>query len=1002
MPPQFNTEDLRKALDRYSEYEENNPYSQDDAREYLFERARDEGFLDNYVQELLEERGYEADDDFDSSSIDSYDIEYGRDRLDVSDFPDAIPVSEQYRVDPDLEEYNVYNFVNENPKARQFFTDQTINLQGTDAQNRFLRSLRAGSFTPQQLNTLRQVRFAGNSNVLENFSDEDFAFETADAINREATGRDVAPLRPIYENTAEALNQIQGLESVASNLREYTEDLRDIRSRLNSAESQPSRPLDSSFSSDTRQTTLPITFNDNDQVERLRTRLNSLPTSLNTVNELAEARNNLYGLQRDLRSVLSARQNPNEAIRTNLRATVLPQVEAFLGPTETNRAIDNAYRLQAEDRLQARDDARERSDYFRLLRQQDAGTRRPEFIVSRDTSPLSLSNSEGMRPIPGLNELLNADRFNKVKTILSQYPEVESILETSIKDTQRKPIRGQEAKQYMPFIDTEQVISMPVDRKNIYNDMLKNLPEFVEDPERGRNFIKDIEVLYTSGNTEKQKIALNSLDAFGYGDALRGISAPAISSSRPIVGGGRYVSTSNLTDKADTEPLASRIKTRSEELDRAFSSLSSDELRQMYPNYFDRPSVERKLEINYDPDTNTVKPVAPGDTNVYGISISTGNPIFNSRAALNELPDNISLNALRFLADNPILGSTSVAFTTKAPGRGSGYDMEPKNLPSAVSDAFSRFAQSTALEGLPPGTLVTNSPLPSSDLLRKKLAEGFDESTSSTVRKLQPFADEGQTLPNLRGAAYQSAGFGPYGRGRQVAYIDAQGRVVPLQLTKPEPGLEGRLDIREDEIRVPQNRLPLSSKAYYSVNPVSAALTGAQELGRGVRRAPASLLPGVADLIPSPEAIQTGYQRGPVEMSKQMATEFVQSLPTAAAAAGVLSTPVAAPFAPGIGAGLVGTAAARALNEVVRQQTGEGIIPKLRQAIGTEPRTGVAAPQRTAPYITPQIRPLTSAQKAEMNRQQNQNELQRRVNLVRERFNPVKGEFGISELLFGR
>jgi hypothetical protein len=138
-------------------------------------------------------------------------------------------------------------------------------------------------------------------------------------------------------------------------------------------------------------------------------------------------------------------------------------------------------------------------------------------------------------------------------------------------------------------------------------------------------------------------------------------------------------------------------------------------------------------------------------------------------------------------------------------------------------------------------------------------------------------------------------------------------------------------------------------------------------------------------------------------MGKQMAQEFVQGLPTAAAAAGVLATPLAAPLAPGIGAGLVGTAGARALNEVVRQETGEGIVPKLRQAVGAAPRTGVASPSRTGSRpLTAQVKPLSSAQRAELTRQQNRNELQRRIDLAKERFNPGKLEFGLSELLRGR
>jgi hypothetical protein len=190
--------------------------------------------------------------------------------------------------------------------------------------------------------------------------------------------------------------------------------------------------------------------------------------------------------------------------------------------------------------------------------------------------------------------------------------------------------------------------------------------------------------------------------------------------------------------------------------------------------------------------------------------------------------------------------------------------------------------------------------------------------------------------------------------------------------------------------------------SYFSLDPVTSAAQGLQELGRGIRRTPASLLPGAADLIPSPEAVRTGFREGPAAMGRQMGQEFVQSLPAAAVSAGVLATPVMAPLAPGIGAAMVGIAGTRAANEVVRQQTGEGIVSKLRQTIGTTPRTGVASPARRGPIVTPQIRPTTQAQRNEMQRRQNRNELQRRIDLVRERFNPSKLEFGLSELLFGR
>ena len=172
---------------------------------------------------------------------------------------------------------------------------------------------------------------------------------------------------------------------------------------------------------------------------------------------------------------------------------------------------------------------------------------------------------------------------------------------------------------------------------------------------------------------------------------------------------------------------------------------------------------------------------------------------------------------------------------------------------------------------------------------------------------------------------------------------------------------------------------------------------------RAISRNPASLLPGAADLIPSPEAIQTGYKQGPAAMGQQMGNEFVQNLPTSAAFAGALSTPVLAPLAPGIGLGFVGSAAVNAANEVVRQETGEGIVPKVRLFIGTAPRTGVSAkPRKAERPLYAQVTQTSPASVKESQRLANRNELQQRIDLMRERFNPRKGEFGLSELLFGR
>jgi hypothetical protein len=75
----------------------------------------------------------------------------------------------------------------------------------------------------------------------------------------------------------------------------------------------------------------------------------------------------------------------------------------------------------------------------------------------------------------------------------------------------------------------------------------------------------------------------------------------------------------------------------------------------------------------------------------------------------------------------------------------------------------------------------------------------------------------------------------------------------------------------------------------------------------------------------------------------------------------------------------------------------------MRQFIGTAPRTNVAGkPRMAAAPLTAEIKPLSSQGKAEMNRRQNRNELEKRLDLVKERFNPRRGEFGLSELIFGR
>lgn len=370
-------------------------------------------------------------------------------------------------------------------------------------------------------------------------------------------------------------------------------------------------------------------------------------------------------------------------------------------------------------------------------------------------------------------------------------------------------------------------------------------------------------------------------------------------------------------------------------------------------------------------------------------------------------------SVLKMLEDKPYAGVYNIDFTVN----GSYGDV---NAPPEVKQDIMNFVTNNFRRGLPLGAVVRNNPA-SNESTRNRPESG-----------------------NKRALWYQKMGFGADTVQGQYGYIDPDtGSTVPIQPFRA-PLSEGKDTYK---------------RSYYSVDPINAAVAGARELTAGIKRAPSALLPGAADLIPSPEAIRTGYQQGPAAMGRQMATEFVQSLPTAAASAAVLATPIAAPLAPGIGAGMVGVAGTRALNEVVRQQTGEGIVPKLRQTIGTAPRTGVAnraapvatnlqraigtpavqngktvywagpdygwqsgssfnkvrdlviaretvAPTRrnlgSRPAVIPQIRPLNPAQRAEMQRRQKRNELQRRVDLANEQRNIWRGDLGLTELLTGR
>ena len=703
--------------------------------------------------------------------------------------------------------------------------------------------------------------------------------------------------------------------------------------------------------------------------------------------------------------------------REFFESQILPQVREVLGASGVQDAYTLSRTALARE-SQARLDAQREREFLEDLR----GT--PVDRPVRLPEPISMKGlgSFGEQPgIPGLldqveetNEGIEQLRKQRIVEafgdLLTEYPELSRVLYTD-PDQRGKASRVRKAgfAPYLNYVDKEQVFSAPEDRVDLYNQILSaydNLDDHSVSRDELTGWLREIEDGYTSGDPERQAEARDLLKQyFPDPEKLDRIETPSFRENRPVIGGGGY-------EPVKDNPLINRINQRARSFNDLYRQLGAtdiDEAARTYPglqSVRDRSGAEAGFYL--DPDTKEVFDAEFDDPEAYGVAVRRYVP---GGAALAELDaqdilgSEISKNALRFLADYPVVATSDISFSTREPGYGeAGYSA--KVLPPELVNPVTSFVADTAFRDLRPGTVLTNNPLSTSDLLDKRIEEGKSAKESSTIRKLQPFIDANSQLPNLRGLAYTSAGFGPVTKsGSQVSYIDEQGQAIPIQLERPEVPLRGIVAIREGgNASVFNPSLPASATArYYGLDPVSSAASAIPGVLSNIRRVPSALLPGAADLIPSPEAIRTGYAQGPVEMGKQMAQEFAQSLPTAAGAAMLLSTPALAPLAPGIGAGMVGTAGAKALNEVVRQETGEGIVPKVRQFLGTAPRTGVSAPQvQGEKPLTAEIRPLTQAQRQKMNQQATQSEMQRRMELAKERFNPRKGEFGLSELIFGR
>jgi len=263
--------------------------------------------------------------------------------------------------------------------------------------------------------------------------------------------------------------------------------------------------------------------------------------------------------------------------------------------------------------------------------------------------------------------------------------------------------------------------------------------------------------------------------------------------------------------------------------------------RVLYAIYFIRsgPVAQSEIEQRYsfNPETEKAFIDPQGE---YGVMLNRG---FTPRSTEPFNPEQLnqvqSQNVLRYLADNPITGVNTISFKTQKPG--DVYTYESKDLPRPVFDLMERFVKQEALRGLRPGTLVVNRPIPTEDIVRNLEESGLTPEESSTLRRRETFIGK---EPNARAAAYRAGGFGPLtSSGEQMAYVNAEGNIVPLQARRADATLRGEILVNPVEAEIIQSRLPLTTRAYYAADPLSSAVRGAAEV---IRRNPLGTAGGAA------------------------------------------------------------------------------------------------------------------------------------------------------------
>lgn len=323
-----------------------------------------------------------------------------------------------------------------------------------------------------------------------------------------------------------------------------------------------------------------------------------------------------------------------------------------------------------------------------------------------------------------------------------------------------------------------------------------------------------------------------------------------------------------------------------------------------------------------------------------------------------------------------------------------------------------RYTLGEALQAVPVGGTVTAAPIGAQKGARARIYSSLTNDALATFKGVTPNPNQLPTDEEFRAAAqgegYQLADLAPINRNRGRIITDRLSPTTWRNVNKEERTFDPRT-LKDEMIRATYN-LPASTDVsqlrdnplglFERTNridftrPVITTESPVYKFRKGLK---GGIGIGAADFIPTPEAIRDVYAGQPLNALQRTGQNIVQGLPLAAAIGGtVAAAPALAPLAGATGTALAVNALGAAGNEIVRQQTGEGIIPKIRQFLGTAERTGTAnRAQPTRPAVTPRL-----VRTAPVNPIVQQ--IQNRLGLAGARFNPVRGEFGLSELLFGR